>query len=52
MKMKKLDKINANNEAKAEAREEVVNILAEEEIKIATEGGDAKIKTKMINCKY
>ena len=52
MKMKELDKINTDNEAKTEVREEVVNILAEEEIKISTKVGDATIKTKMKNCKY
>ena len=44
-----LNKTNAENEAKAKSHKEVVNILAEEVVKIATEEEDASMDTSMKN---
>ena len=41
--------VNTDNVIKAEAHEEVVTILVEEEVKITTEEDDTKIETKKIN---
>jgi len=45
MKMKELDKINADNETKVEGHEEVVNMLAEEEVKFPLKGKMLESKT-------
>ena len=44
MKMKELDKINTDNETKVKGHKEVVNMLAEKEIKIPAEGENARIE--------